>query len=308
MTKTQKIIRDYIFIAIGSAIMALGIGIFLVDAKVVPGGVSGLSISIYYITNHSVPIGLLMWLFNIPLFLWGLKELGRSFGARTFYAFSLNSFFIDLFRGDIPGFSFIQLQNSFAVRDMLKNDFILYILVGTVLLGLGLGIIFKFKGTTAGSDIIAAIAHKRFGIKPGQAIMFADFFVIVLAGIVIELKGLAELRPALTLTLYALFSLFISSFLIDMIIDGFDYARMALIISNKSKEIGESILYEIGRGATGFKTRGLYKNIENEVIMTVISVKEQAKFTEHVRSIDPDAFIIINNVHEVLGRGFRRRI
>jgi uncharacterized membrane-anchored protein YitT (DUF2179 family) len=182
------------------------------------------------------------------------------------------------------------------------------VLVGTILLGVGLGIIFKFKGTTAGSDIVAAIAHKKYGIKPGQSIMFTDFFVIITAGIVIEVKGLAELRPAITLTLYAMFSLFISSKIIDIILDGFDYARMAFIISDKYEQIGEAVLNDVGRGATAFKTRGLYKNAEKELIMTVTSVKEQTKLTEEIKAIDPDAFIIINSVHEVLGRGFRRRI
>jgi uncharacterized membrane-anchored protein YitT (DUF2179 family) len=305
---TIRIVRDYILIGIGTAIMALGIGIFLTDAKVVPGGVSGLSIVIYYMTDGAIPIGLLMWIFNIPLFIWGMKELGKSFAARTFYAFSLNSFFIDLFRGDIPGLSFIRIQDSPTVVDLFHHDFFFMVLVGSVLLGLGLGIIFKFKGTTAGSDIIAAIAQKRYGIKPGQSILFTDFFVISLAGIIFEVKGLAQLHPALVLTLYAIFALFISSKIIDFILDGFDYARMAFIISDKYEEIGEAILNDVGRGATAFKTRGLYKNVEKEAIMTIISVKEQPKLTEQVKEIDPDAFIVINNVHEVLGRGFRRRI
>ncbi|MEJ2537623.1 MAG: YitT family protein, partial [Calditrichia bacterium] len=90
---------EYIFITIGAAIMALGIGVFLVDARVVPGGVSGLSMAIHYLSNNSIPVGLMMWLFNIPLYLWGIKELGKRFGARTFYGFTANSFFIDFFRG-----------------------------------------------------------------------------------------------------------------------------------------------------------------------------------------------------------------
>ena len=198
---------DYIAIIFGSALMAVGIGVFLVDAKVVPGGVSGLAMAIHYLTGLSV--GMLIWIFNIPLFLWGLKELGSQFGLRTFVGFTFNSFFIDLFRGDIPGLSFIKLQNSETIQDLYKNDFLFLILIGSVLIGVGLGIIFKFKGTTAGSDIVASIMHKRYGIKPGQAIMFTDFFVIALAGIIIELKHLSPQRPALVLTFYAIFLLFI---------------------------------------------------------------------------------------------------
>lgn len=301
-------IIDYLAIIIGSAIMSVGIGVFLVDARVVPGGVSGLAMAFYYLSGNKISVGILIWFLNVPLFIWGLKELGKKFGMRTFVGFSFNSFFIDLFRGDVPGFHYIRLQESQTVQDLYKNDFLFMILIGSVLLGVGLGIIFKFKGTTAGSDIIASILHKRFGIKPGQAIMIIDFFVIALAGFIIDIKNLSPNRPALTLTFYAIFLLFVSSRLIDMIIDGFDYARAAYIISDKYDDIIELILKEMGRGCTAVKTRGVYRNIEREMLLTVVPLREVSKLVDVVKSIDPSAFVIIYNVHEVLGEGFRRRI
>ena len=96
-------IIDYFAIVVGSAIMAIGIGVFLIDAKVVPGGVSGLAMAIHYLSGNTISVGLLIWVLNVPLFLWGLKELGRQFGLRTFVGFTVSSFFIDFFRGDIPG-------------------------------------------------------------------------------------------------------------------------------------------------------------------------------------------------------------
>ncbi len=242
---TTKIIKDYpiidyIAIAFGAAIMAIGIGVFLVDAKVVPGGVSGLSMSLHYLTG--LPVGLMIWLLNIPLYIWGVKELGKEFGIRTFYGFTLNSFLIDFFRGDVPGFSFIRLQDTQTIKNLQQNDFLFLILIGAALLGLGLGIVFKFKGTTAGSDIVAAIMHKRFGVKPGMAIMITDFFVILLAGFIIDFKDLAGERSAVTLTFYALFLLFVSSRLVDAIMDGFDYARSVNIISDKNDEIAQAIM------------------------------------------------------------------
>ena len=301
-------IIDYFFITLGAALMALGIGVFLVDAKVVPGGVSGLAMAIHYLSNNTIPVGLTIWILNVPLYIWGVKELGKRFGIRTFYGFTLSSIFIDLFRGDIPGFKFIRLQESTAIIDLQQNDFLFLILIGAALIGLGLGIIFKFKGTTAGSDIVAAIMQKRFGMKPGQAIMLIDFLVIITAGFIIYMKNLSPDKPAITLTLYALFLLFISARIIDVIIDGFDYARAAYIISDKYKEISEAIMNDLSRGATAIKSRGLYKNIEREVIVTIVTLKELTKLTELIKEIDPDAFVIINNVHEVLGEGFRKRI
>ncbi|GAB1348629.1 YitT family protein [Ignavibacteriales bacterium] len=304
----KKIILEYILIAFGAFVMALGISIFLIDAKVVPGGVSGLSMALYYFTGGAIPVGVAIWALNVPLYIWGLKELGKSFGIRTFYGFTLNSFFIDLLRGDFPGIPFIRLQDTQTVRDLLHHDFFFLILIGSVLLGTGLGIIFKFGGTTAGSDIVAAIFKKKYGIKPGTAIIMIDIFVILLAGFIIDQKGLSPEKPALSLTLYAIFLLFVSSRLIDFIIDGFDYAKAAIIITDKNQEIGEAIMNELSRGATALKSRGLYRNIDREVIYTVVTNKELPVLTEIVQKIDPSAFLIINNVHEILGDGFRRRI
>ncbi len=310
---TDKLLKktpfiDYVAITIGAAFMAMGISVFLIDARVVPGGASGLAMAIHYLSNGTIPVGMMIWGINVPLFIWGIKELGSRFGWRTFYGFTMSSFFIDFFRGDIPGLGFVRLQDSQTIKDLLHNDFFFLILIGAVMLGIGLGLIFKFKGTTAGSDIVAAIMQKRFGLKPGMAIMLIDFFVISLAGIIIEVKDLAIDRPALSLTFYAFFLLFVSSKLIDYIIDGFDYARIAYIISDKHEEIGKRIMNDLSRGATAIKSRGLYRNVEREVIFTIITLKELSTLLDLIKEIDPDAFVIVNNVHEVLGRGFRRRI
>ena len=304
----QSAVIDYIAISIGAAIMAIGIGIFLVDAKVVPGGVSGLSMALYYLTGGVVPIGLMIWVFNVPLYIWGVKELGKQFGIRTFFGFTLNSFFIDFFRGDIPGLSFIRLQDTETIINLRQTDFLFLVLIGAALLGIGLGLVFKFRGSTAGTDIVAAIMQKKFGMKPGTAIMVIDFFVICTAGLIIEFKDLAGERSAMTLTLYALFLLFVASRLIDAIIDGFDYARTAYIISDKNEEIADAIMDELSRGATAIKGRGLYQNIEREIIVAVVTLKELGKLTSLVRNIDPRAFVTVHNVHEVLGEGFRSRI
>ena len=141
-----------------------------------------------------------------------------------------------------------------------------------------------------------------------MAIMMIDFFVITFAGLVIQFKHLSENIPAMALTLYAFFLLFVSSRLIDVVLDGFDYARSALIISDKNDEIARAIMEKLSRGATSIRAWGLYKNIDREIIMTVVSRKEITVLTELIEDIDPSAFVIINSVHEVLGEGFRRRI
>jgi uncharacterized membrane-anchored protein YitT (DUF2179 family) len=135
-----------------------------------------------------------------------------------------------------------------------------------------------------------------------------DFFIIASAGLVIYFNNLSPGKPAFSLTLYALFLLFVSSKIVDIVLDGFDYARVAYIISSKTDEISEAILTDLSRGATALKARGLYKNEEREVLMTVVPLKELTILQDMIKQIDKDAFIIIGNVHEVLGSGFRRRI
>jgi uncharacterized membrane-anchored protein YitT (DUF2179 family) len=304
----KGLLRDYIAIMIGALIMAVGLAVFLVDAKVVPGGVSGLSMAVHYLSGNRVPIGLTMWLFNIPLYIWGIRELGKQFGVRTLVGFTTNALFIDLLRGDLPGFRSVRLHEHPAIVNLRETDFLFLILVGSVLLGVGLGIIFKFRGTTAGSDVIAAVGQKRWGLKPGVVFMAVDSLVIIFAGIVIHLRHLDTERPALTLSLYAFFLLFISSRLVDVIIDGFDYARSAIIISSKPEEIGRHVVEDMGRGATAVEAMGVYTNQPRRVLYTVVSRREVGTLVEVVKAIDPDAFVIVNNVHEVLGEGFRSRI
>jgi len=305
---SQTIVTDYIAILFGAFIMAAGIAIFLVDAKVVPGGVSGLSMAIHYLSGDKIPVGLTMWIFNIPLYIWGVRELGKQFGARTFVGFSANSFFIDMLRGEIPGLGSIRLHEHPAIVNLRHSDFLFLILIGSVLLGLGLGIIFKFRGSTAGSDVLAAVGQKRWGLKPGMVFMAVDSLVISFAGFVIHFKNLSLDRPALTLTLYAFFLLFVSSRLVDVILDGFDYARSALIVSEKADEISQHIVNDMGRGATLVDAQGVFTNQPRKVIYTVLSRKEIGTLVQVVKAIDPKAFVILNNVHEVLGEGFRGRI
>jgi uncharacterized membrane-anchored protein YitT (DUF2179 family) len=306
--KLYRTIRDYLGIVLGSAFLGFGIGVFLVDAKVVPGGVSGLSIAIHYLLGGRVSVGTLMWLFNLPLFIWGIRELGKRFGLRTFAGFTLTSFWLDFFRGEFFLFKGPAIPKSEAVLDLMQRDFFFMILCGAVLVGIGLGIIFKAKGSTGGSDIVAAIFSKRWSMKPGQVIMIVDFFVISLAAVILVTQKIAVERPVMVLTLFAFFLLFVSSYIIDVILDGFNYARAAIIISDRNDEISEVIRDELSRGATAIKGRGIYRNIDREILLTVVTRKEISYLKELVNDVDPKAFVIIHDVHEVLGEGFRRRV
>ena len=143
-------------------------------------------------------------------------------------------------------------------------------------------------------------------MKPGVAIMIVDFFVIVGTGLVIHWKGVSE-KPILFLILYALFQLFLSSVILDKIVYGIDYAKNLMIFSDKNTEISDFIIHKLDRSATVFYARGAYKGNDKEVLMTVVSPSEARELTPFIQSIDPKAFMVLSNVHEVLGEGFRTR-
>ncbi len=298
---------DYSAITIGCFFLAAGVSFFLIDAKIIPGGVTGLAISINFMTKGTLSVGLSIWLINLPLYLWGLKVLGKQFGVRTFYGFTVSSFFIDLLRGNIPGLRFIHPKNIPALANMLENDFLIFVITGAVLVGLGLGLVFKFRGTTGGADIIAAIGQKKLGLKPGNVFMIMDFFVICSGGLVIHIMDISPDKPVMTLMVYSFILIFGSARLVDTIIDGFNYANSAIIISNKYEEISKAIMDKLSRGATALHGRGLYTRQEREILYTIVLRKEVSLLIEIVKEVDPHAFIIVNNVHEVLGHGFRPR-
>ncbi|HHM02525.1 MAG TPA: YitT family protein [Caldithrix abyssi] len=304
---SHKTIRDYVAIFIGAMLMGISISVFLIDARVVPGGISAVAMAIHYLSDGAIPVGLSLWLMNIPLFLWGMRELGGTFAARTVFGFSVSAFSIDLFRGDIPGLDFIKWNSSAPILDLLHHDFFFLTVIGAALLGVGMGLVLRHRGTIGGADVITAILHKRYGIKPGQSIIFLNVIIISLATVVIELKDLSPERPALSLAFYAFLLTFILSRIVDMLLDGFDYARSAWIISEKCGEIGRAILHDMNRGATAFKGRGLYLNTDRDILMTVITRRELPGLQERIQQIDPEAFVIISTVHEVLGEGFKRR-
>ncbi len=302
----NQVIKDYLFILVGALLMGLSISVFMIDARVIPGGISGIAMSLHYL-DESIPTGLALWLMNIPLFLWGVKELGWGFAKRTIFGFSISAFTIDVLHGDFPGLEFMALNKSTAIVDLLENDFLFLIIIGAVLLGIGMGFVLKHRGTFGGADVVAAILQKRYGYKAGNSIMVMNVFIITFATIIIYVNDLSPHRPALSLAFYAFLLTFIISRIIDMMIDGFDYARSALIISDKCDVISDAILNRLMRGATALKGRGLYKRTEKDIIMTVITRREIIPLKALIKEIDPDAFVIISTVHEVLGEGFKKR-
>ncbi|HHV55425.1 MAG TPA: YitT family protein [Firmicutes bacterium] len=272
--------REYAGILVGSLITAAGLDWFLVPARIAAGGVSGLATVIHYLVGG--PVGALMLVFNVPLFLAGLRWLGPHFGLKTLWGAVTLSVFTDLLAPHLRP---------------LTTDPLLSALYGGALTGVGIGLTFRFGGSTGGTDIAAALLGRYTPLTMGQGLMGIDGAVILLAGLAFGPE----------LALYALVAVFVASRAIDLVQEGMDYAKAVYIISKVPDEIARSILFEMGRGVTALHGVGKFTGQERDVLLVIVSRSEVTTLKELVHRHDPRAFVVIHDAREVLGEGFDER-
>ncbi len=284
MKKPFSIFMEYILLTIGAFLMAVGLVIFLEPYTIAPGGVTGMAIVIKKLTG--VPIDITNLVINIPLFVGGLFLLGKKFGFKTAYATFILSGFIRL------------IYTFFEIKILYINDLLLAAIYGGVIMGVGIGLVFKAGGTTGGTDLAGAILHKFFPhISIPKLMMFLDLLIVFASGIV---------ERNLETALYSIIALYILVKIADSIIEGLNYAKEFIIISDKYQEIGEAIINRMKRGATVLKSQGLYTGSDKNVLLCIVSRAEVATLKKLVREIDEEAFVTVNSVHEVMGEGFTR--
>ena len=277
-----NVIIEYVGITIGCAMVAFSLNFFLEPHTIAPGGVTGLAIVIQ--KTIGIPIDLTNLIINIPLFILGLVVLGRTFGAKTAYATVMLSAFIRLF---------IILYSNLIIT----NDLLLSAIYGGVIMGVGLGIVFRSGGTTGGTDLAGAILNKFFpSISTAKLMMILDLMVVATAGIV---------EKNIETSLYSVIALYIAVKLIDFVVEGLNYAKAVYVISDSSEEIGHKIMEDIGRGVTALKARGFYTGNDKEVLLCVVNRTQVAKLKKIAYEIDKRAFIMVTTIHEVLGEGFK---
>jgi len=275
----KKIVwRDYLGIAVGAIITAVGLNMFLIPNKVAAGGVSGLAIVLHYLLNW--PVGIIMLAFNIPLFIVGIKIMGARYGINTLFGAGVLSLAIDITAPFTP---------------VLTNDLLLSSLYGGVVCGIGMGLVFRSKGNTAGTALAAVILNKLFGIRIGQAMMAADFFVIVFAGVAFQSPELA---------LYALIAMFVTGQIVDLVQEGPSSSKAFFVMSSKPTQVADAIFLELDRGVTLFQVKGHYTGEAREMLLCVVSTSEVTQLKELIYEIDSKAFVIVTSAHEVLGEGF----
>jgi uncharacterized membrane-anchored protein YitT (DUF2179 family) len=268
-------------IVLGCAIIGLSYSMFLIPHHFVPGGVSGLAIIINYFIK--LPVGAMIIVLNIPIFVFGLRTMGKKYVLKSLAGMLISSVMIDAF-------------NLVLRIPSATDNKILASIYGGILLGIGLGIVFRGHASTGGSDIVGMVVSKYTGISIGFGIMITDFIIISASGFAFR---------QLEAPLYGYIVLFISTKVIDMILEGWNYSKLVIITSNRTVEIEKFILNTLERSGTALKSRSLYLNREGEIILTVIHRKQLAELRDYIKEIDPQAFVIINDTYDVLGKGFK---
>jgi uncharacterized membrane-anchored protein YitT (DUF2179 family) len=272
--------RDYGFILVGAAVQAVAMDLFLVPARLVSGGVSGAAQLINAYTHW--PIGLMVFLGNVPLFLLGWRFLGGPrFALRTAVAVTAFSFFTDFLARFLP-FGLIE-------------DLVLNTLYGGVLLGIGLGLVYRGRGTSGGSDILARILNDRLNISISQAYLASDSLVVLLAGFTFGWER----------ALYGLVMIYVSGLAAELASEGSGVLRTAIIITNQARAVSESITHGLERGVTILPGTGGYTGAERPVLYCVVTRSEVNQLKALVKEVDPRAFMVIGEAHEALGEGFK---
>ncbi len=276
-----KLVKEYAFILLGALIQALAMRLFLIPGQLVSGGISGGAQIINYYTGW--PIGLMVFVGNIPLFLLGWRFLGGArFAIRTALAIAVFSFLTDFLAFFIPA-------------QGITQDNFLNALFGGVLLGIGLGLVYRGRGTSGGSDILGRILNSRFAIPISQSYLITDTIVVLAGGFTFGWEK----------ALYGLVVIYVSGLAAEMASEGSSIFRTAMIITSAPEAVITEITQTLERGVTILQGKGGYSGTERPVLYCVVTRSEVNQLKELVHEADPNAFMVIGTAHEALGEGFR---
>ena len=281
--KSQTIIKEYLLIAAGTALIAFAVASIYDPSGFVTGGFSGLAIIVKQLTEDMVPGGIPLavtnLLLNIPVFLIAIRLKGWNYIVKTLFGTVMLSFWL----GILP------------VIPLAEGDLLLTALYGGVVMGVGIGLVFLSQATTGGTDLIAAIVQHFWRHYSIADIMQVIDAVIVLAGAYLF---------GIQMALYAVISIYLVSKVSDGIIEGLKFSKAAFIITQKPDELSQILMNELSRGVTGLSAKGMYSGEEKNMLFCVVSRKEIVQLKELTLTLDPDAFVIVTDVREVLGEGF----
>jgi uncharacterized membrane-anchored protein YitT (DUF2179 family) len=278
----MKRLKEYLLITLGLLLIAISIEFFLAPNKIAAGGVTGIAIIVnYYIPALSV--GILVLIMNVILFIIAFVVIGNKFGGKTIYA-------------SLGLSALMWLIERFITPDMIPtDDLMLAALFGTLISGIGMGIVFNQNASTGGTDILAKILNKFVHLNIGKALLAVDFIVTLFGGVAFGAES----------GMYALLAVLVNGFMIDYVIDGFNAVKELMVISSKHDEISRFIIDELDRSCTLFPGKGGFSQKDSMVLYTVLSRREFIRLRAFIKDVDRKAFITVNDAHEVLGEGFK---
>ncbi|MGV3464898.1 MAG: YitT family protein [Heyndrickxia sp.] len=277
--RKRKILQRAIAILIGGTIAAVGLEIFLVPNSVIDGGITGVSIMLAHLTG--IPLGVFIFILNLPFIFIGRKQIGKTFALSTLFGIAVLSFFTALFT-PVPAFT---------------QDILLATIFGGIVIGIGVGLVIKFGGAMDGTEILAILINKKFPFSVGEIIMFINVFILAIAGFVFNWNR----------AMYSIIAYIIATKTIDVVVMGLDQSKSVYIISDNYKEIGDAILARLGRGVTYLKGEGAFTEDEKQVIFCIINRLEEAKLKTIVEELDDSAFLAFGDIAEVRGGNFKKR-
>jgi len=282
MKKSTNNIIEFLGLVIGSLFMGVGLNMFFKPYTIAPGGLSGLSVVISKFTGLSVST--IMLIIGTPLLVFSIKILGKKDAIKTFIGMMILSIVLKITE---------PLATISVTQDVLLSS-----ISGAILLGIGLGIVFRVDGSTGGTDLIALMVNRVIPSLPvSKCLIIIDGMVVLSAGIA---NGDVETG------LYSAIALYIISKVIDAIISGFDYSKAFMIITEDREELKSAILNDVKRGVTVLDAKGGYTNNDKSILLVVVNNKKQeVHLKKLIKRVDSSAFIIVSDVHEVLGEGFK---
>lgn len=273
--------KRFIIINFGLLVMTIGLYFFLMPSDLAVGGATGLAMILSYLIP-SIPMGVILGILNVILFITAFLVLGKEFGGYTVYASLALSGMIGLF------------ELIYPMTAPFTDDLFINLIFGILITGVGMGFVFNQNASTGGTDIVAKIINKYTNVAIGKSLLMSDFFITLFAGFVFGAR----------LGMYALLGIVINSFVIDKMISGFNVKINMMIISKELDLINDFILHSAGRGTTIYHATGGYSQDDKRIINTIVSRSEYIKIRDYIRTVDPKAFVSISHVTEVEGEGF----
>lgn len=302
--------RDMILIVIGCTMVAAGFVFFINPYNIVPGGVYGAGIVLHNIFP-TVQVGTFGYLMDIPLLIAAIIIFGKQFGGRTLFAACITPGLMNI----ISSLAYPTQEALHALDPAqllggaidLSDHLMLTCILGGTILGSGLGLVVRSNATTGGTDIVAMMLNKYLHIPFSRGVLMADSCVVI-AGLLVIGFGIGidgGEAGGWLLSLYSLICIFVSSRVIDYVIDGASYDKLLFIISNENDKLRNFIIHDLERGATFLKASGMYTKEDKEMIFLVVSRREVALVQRKVKSIDPKAFLVVTDAYDTYGEGFK---